>query len=116
MEFNGFQDLKVWQKAHQLVLEIYKITKTFPEEEKYCLVNQIRRSSISISANIAEGYRKSKKDFKRYLEISMASLEETKYHLILSKDLFYLNSKNFEELFGLSNEVGKMLNGLKNSF
>ncbi|MCA9406284.1 MAG: four helix bundle protein [Candidatus Omnitrophica bacterium] len=98
-----------------MVLEVYKITKVFPGEEKYCLVNQIRRSVISISSNIAEGYMKSRKDFIRYLDISRGSLEETKQHLILSYDLNYINKEQYQQLFNLSEDVGKMLYGLRSS-
>ncbi|OGX08495.1 MAG: hypothetical protein A2Z88_04835 [Omnitrophica WOR_2 bacterium GWA2_47_8] len=109
---NTFQDYQVWQKAHKLVLEIYKVTKDFPDSEKFGLVAQVRRSSSSICANIAEGYRKSTKDFIRYLDIAQASLEETKYHLILCKDLLYCSEDVFNELFVKTEEVGKMLQGL----
>lgn len=112
MKINSFQDFIVWSKGHTLTLEIYKLTKSFPDEEKFGLSNQIRRSSASICANIAEGYKKSRKDFLRFLEISEASLEEIKYHLILSKDLGYCSAEHFKRLFDLSEEVGRMLNGL----
>lgn len=107
-----FQDLKVWVKSHELVLEIYKITKTFPEEERFGLISQVRRSASSISANICEGYKKSRKDFLRFIDIAQGSLEETKYHIILSKDLGYLESQDFTRLFSLSEEIGLMLNSL----
>ena len=112
MKINNFQDLKVWNKAHILVSTIYKLTKTFPEEEKFGLVTQIRRSVISICANMVEGYMKSRKDFLRFLEISRGSLEETKYHLILSKDLGYCSVAEFNDRFGQAEEIGKMLYGL----
>jgi four helix bundle protein len=112
MNIVSFQDLKVWQKAHDLTLNIYKVTRNFPMEEKFGLTNQIRRSTSSICANITEGYRKSRRDFVRYLDISMGSLEETKYHLLLSKDLDYLNKEKFIELTQLAEEIGKMLNRL----
>jgi len=112
MKIEGFQKLKVWQKAHNLVLKIYKLTETLPDKEKFCLSNQIRRSSVSICANIAEGQKKSKKDFLRFLDISQGSLEETKYHLILCRDLGYCNTSDFEKISDLSDEVGKMLCGL----
>ena len=114
MTARNFEELQVWQKGHRMVLNIYKITKSFPEEEKFGLISQIRRSGVSICANIAEGYKKSTKDFIRYLEISEGSLEETKYHLILSKDLEYCTSSQFKELYEKAEEVGKMLNGLIN--
>lgn len=112
MKINNFQDLIVWQKSHDLVLQIYKETKSFPEEEKFGLISQIRRSAVSICANISEGYMKSSKDFVRFLEIARGSLEETKYHLILSKDLAYLEISRFNKLFSLSEEIGKMLHAL----
>lgn len=107
-----FEDLKVWQKSHKLVLEIYKETKRFPMDERYGLVSQMRRSSVSICSNIAEGYKKSTKDFVRFLDIAQGSLEETKYHLILSRDLDYLDKDRFNMFFGSAEEVGLMLNGL----
>ena len=86
----SFEDLIVWQKAHQLVLSIYKSTKGFPKTEMYGLVDQIQRSAVSVAANIAEGFRKRSKAEKRhYLNIAHGSLEETRYYLILSKDLGY---------------------------
>lgn len=105
-----FQDLVVWQKAHQLTLEIYRITKHFPKEEMYGLVSQMRRCAVSVPANIAEGYKKrGKLDKARFFNISEGSLNEIKYYLILSKDLNYLNSE-FNELNQLSEEISKILN------
>ncbi len=109
---DGFRKLKVWEKAHALVLEVYMLTRKFPEEERFCLTNQIRRSVVSISANIVEGYRKSRKDFLRFLDIAQGSLEETKYHLLLSKDLGYFDVSTYSRLLNLSNEIGKMIYGL----
>ena len=114
MKINSFQDLTVWMKAHRLVLGIYKMTKEFPTEERFGQASQIRRSAVSICANIAEGYMKSRNDFLRFLDIARGSLEETKYHLILSKDLNYCSLDQFNELFLLSDEVGKMLYALRN--
>jgi four helix bundle protein len=88
-----FTELIFWQKAHQFVLDVYKATKSFPKEELFGLTSQLRRAAGSIPANIAEGYKKkSKADKLRFLNISEASLEETKYHLILSNDLGYFAS------------------------
>jgi len=108
MQIRNFKDLKVWGKAHQLVIGIYSVTKHFPEGEKFGLVNQLRRSAVSICANIVEGYTKSRKDFVRYLNIARGSLEETKYHLLLSKDLNYFCSKEYTKLWEQSDEIGKM--------
>ena len=110
-----FCELKVWQKAHKLVLGIYKLSKSFPEEEKYGLVSQMRRSAVSINANIAEGYMKGKNEFLRYLEIARGSLEETKYYFILSNDLGYCDDPQINALSELADEVGRMLFHLKRS-
>lgn len=83
-----FRDLKVWQTPHKLVLEIYKITKNFPKEEKFGLIPQIRRSASSIPTNIVEGFkRRSDKEYGYFLNIADSSVEESKYHLILAHDL-----------------------------
>lgn len=112
----SFQEIKAWQRAHRLVLEIYRITKKFPKEEIYCLTNQIRRAAVSIASNIVEGFkRKSFKDSDHFYNMSEGSLEETKYQLILSKDLGYISVEEFTKLFELAEEVGKTLNGWKKS-
>lgn len=111
-----FRDLIVWQKAHQLTLEVYEITKTFPIEERFGLTLQIRKSSSSVPTNIAEGHKKkSRKEYLHFLNTADCSLEETKYQLILSKDLKYLKENDFERLFDLSEEVGRMLFSLQKS-
>lgn len=112
MKFRGFEDLVVWQKGHALVLDIYQLTKYFPQDEKFGLSSQLRRSAVSVCANIVEGNKKSKKEFLRYLDIAFASLEETRYYLILSKDLQYCSFDEFQRLSVLSEEIGKMINGL----
>ena len=111
-----FSKLQVWNKAHLFVLEIYKISKNFPSEERYRLVDQLCRSASSIATNIVEGNtRSSKKDFARFIEISQGSLEETKYHLLLARDLGYLEPVDFESLIMRANEIGRMLSGLSKS-
>ncbi len=113
MPVKTFQDLQVWQKAHRLVLFTYEITKTFPREEQYGLVGQLRRAAASIPANIAEGYKRSgSNDYARFINVADASLEETKYHLILARDLSYITPDRYYEAFALCDEVSKMLNGL----
>ena len=103
----SFQDLIVWQKAHQFVLSAYRFTKEFPKEEMYGLTSQFRRSAVSIPANITEGFKKrGKADKVRYLNIAQGSLEESRYYLILSKDLGYGDSS---ELLTLLAEVSKLL-------
>lgn len=111
-----FKELKVWQKAHLLVLEIYRVTKDFPGEEKFALVSQLRRSATSIATNIVEGNkRKTRKDYLYFLNLADSSLEETKYHLMLSRDLNYIGQQVFDNAFQKCNEIGKMLFGLQRS-
>ena len=111
-----FRDLLAWQKAHALVLEVYKVTKQFPSEEKFVLVPQIRRSASSVPTNIVEGYKKrGQKEFLRFLNMSDGSLEETKYHLILGHDLGYIKSTEYNRLIQMCNEVGRLLSGLQRS-
>jgi four helix bundle protein len=102
-----FQDLLVWQKSHLLVLSIYALTKRFPAEELYGLVSQLRRAAVSIPANIAEGFRrKGGADKARFLNMAQASLEETRYYLILARDLNYADCT---EVISLLEEVSKLL-------
>ena len=111
-----FRDLIVWQKAHLWVLQIYKITKSFPSEEKFGLASQLRRSAASVPTNIVEGYkRKSRKEFLHFLNMADSSLEETKYHLLLARDLGYVEESEFMQLSDLCDEVGRMLSGLQRS-
>lgn len=105
--------LLVWQKAHELVLNIYDITKRFPKDEQFGLTSQIRRAAVSIPSNIVEGKaRGSNKDFKRFLLIARGSLEETKYQLLLAKDLKYIDENKYKEIFNIADEVGRLLGGL----
>ena len=110
---NNFHELIVWQKTHKLALHIYQITKTFPRDEQFGLTSQIRRSSVSVSSNIAEGFeRKSSKDFCHFLVIARGSVSEVQAQLMLAKDLEYIDSKEFSQIYELSIEVHKMINGL----
>ena len=85
-----FEDLVVWQRAHQFVLAVYRVTRAFPREEVYGLTSQFRRAAVSITANIAEGFKKrGKADKLRYLNIAQGSLEECRYYVILTRDLEY---------------------------
>ncbi|MFC0185663.1 four helix bundle protein [Pseudarcicella hirudinis] len=95
-----FRKYTVWEQGHKLVLELYRITKTFPAEEKFGLTSQIRRSGISIPTNIAEGCGKpSEKDFARFLGISFGSCQEIEYLMLLARDLDYLNEANYDSIF-----------------
>ncbi len=105
----SFKELIVWEKSHQFVLKVYKATEAFPKAEMYGLTSQFRRASVSIAANIAEGYKKKgTKDKLRYFNIAQGSLEECRYYIILSKDLNYI--ANEKELNDLIEEVSKLLN------
>lgn len=96
---NNFQELLVWQKAHQFVLMVYNTTRTFPEWEKFRLCSQFERAAVSIAANIAEGYRRlSRTDKLRMMNIAQGSLEECRYYIILSKDLGYIDENRFKEM------------------
>jgi four helix bundle protein len=103
----SFQDLIVWQKAHQFVLSVYRHTKNFPREELFGLTSQFGRAAISAPANIAEGFKKrSRTDKARFMNISQGSIEECRYYLILSKDLGYGDNRT---LMSQLEEVSKLL-------
>jgi len=107
----SFTNLSVWQKAHGLVLFIYKITKQFPSEEKFGLTAQFRDAGISIAANIAEGFkRRHKKDKLHFYNIAQGSLEECRYYFILSKDLAYINNLTFQEGMDILEIASRLLN------
>jgi four helix bundle protein len=111
-----FKELNVWRKAHVLVLDVYRTTKSFPLEERYGLTNQLRKSAASIPTNIAEGCgRDSNPDFARFLSIAAGSASETEYHLLLALDLEYLSSPDHVRLNGLVVEVKKMLDSFRRS-
>lgn len=94
-----FEDLLIWSKSHGITVEIYKITKYFPKEELFCITNQIRRSSLSIENNIAEGFgRKTKKDFSHFLYMALGSLYETKSMIHLSFELMYIKLEKYKEI------------------
>jgi len=108
-----WKDLLVWQKAHSLVIDIYKAVSHFPDTEKFCLSQQIRRSAVSIAANIVEGKsKKTDKEFTSFLFNSRGSLEETRYHLLLARDLGFINNEKYEDLENQSIEISYLLNRL----
>lgn len=105
-----FRELKVWEKAHSLTLAIYKATTLFPKDELYGLISQIRRACASIPANIAEGCgRGGDAELARFLQIAMGSASELEYHLLLARDLGFLNSSDYERLTSEVTEVKRML-------
>ena len=110
-KIRSFEDLEVWQKSHAMVLSLYKITAEFPKEERFGLTSQLRRAAVSVPANIAEGFtRRSLKDKIHFYNIAQASLHETKYYLILARDLGFMSPKH--DLWALSDEIGRMIHGL----
>lgn len=103
----SFEELVAWQKAHQLTLEIYRLTKSFPKEELYGLTSQIKRAATSVPSNIAEGFqRRGKADKCKFFNIAQASLEEARYQLILARDLDYADTSTAMKL---ADETGKLL-------
>ena len=106
-----FKDLKVWNKAHKLVLKLYAITRGFPQEERFGLTSQLRRSIASVPTNIAEGCgRDGQKELARFMRISAGSASESEYLILLAKDLQYIDHTAFKELDTEVNEVKRMLN------
>jgi four helix bundle protein len=111
-----FENLEVWQKSKELVLSIYELTSTFPTEEKFGLVSQLRRASVSVSSNIAEGStRWSRQDQARFYEISYSSLMEVLNQLILSRDLGFITETQIDEVRIKLDAVSRMLNALYQS-
>lgn len=102
-----FEDLIAWQKAHQVVLDTYRLTGSFPKSELYGLTSQMRRAAVSVPANIAEGFtRMSKADKAKFMNIAHASLEELRYFFILAKDLSFTQENELNEP---CLEVGRLL-------
>lgn len=109
-----FEDLRVWQKSHQLTLDVYKVTKNFPQDERYGIISQMRRAAVSVPANISEGFRKkTTKDKLNFYNIAHGSLDELKYYVILSKDLNYIEQS--DSLRVAIEDISKMLYGLSKS-
>ncbi|MCG8412383.1 MAG: four helix bundle protein [Bacteroidales bacterium] len=112
---HNFKELIIWQKARELVKEIYIVVNLFPDDEKFGLISQIKRASVSIPANIAEGAgRNSDKDFTRFLSIANGSSYELETLIILSLDLKYLNKSEFEIIIDRIKEIQKMIYSFKN--
>ena len=111
MAIERFDQLEVWQQAHEFVLGIYRLTAAFPNEERFGLVSQMRRAAVSIRANIAEGFkRRGLKDKIHFYNIAQGSLEEVRYYLRLSLDLGYATKT--DSLNELADQVARMLHGL----
>jgi four helix bundle protein len=111
-----FTELKVWRESHKLSIEIYENTKKFPVDEIYGLTSQIRRASVSITSNIAEGFgRTTAKDRQRFYDIANGSMYELKSQLILAKDLGYISENQFNKIAEQANNSHKLLHGLLRS-
>jgi len=110
------EELEVFKNGHNLTLNIYKISKKFPAEEKFSLVQQIRRSAASVCTNLMEGsHGLGRKEFRQFVGIAKGSAGELKYHLLLAKDLGYLPEEQFAVLRSEAEKISKMLNGLAKS-
>jgi len=117
MSISNYENLIVFKKAHEIVLAVYQLIQKFPEDQKYLLSKQLFRSISSVPANIAEGFgRSSNKDKRRFIIISRGSAEESKYHLLLAKDLNFINTSEYEILVSEITEVIKILNKFEQKF
>jgi four helix bundle protein len=116
MIYKSFEEMPVWQKAMELAVKIFNLTENLPRKEDYGLTSQIRKSSLSVSGNIAEGFgRKHTKDKLNFYYHSRGSLAETKSHLIYGRKVGYFNKEDFEDLLNFIEEIWKELNSLINS-
>ena len=107
----SFENVLAWQKAHTFVLNVYSITRSFPEEERFGLTSQFRRAAVSIEANIAEGYKKlSKADKLRFMNIAQGSVEECRDYILLARDLGYYDENAFLLLHQQIENTSKFLN------
>ncbi|HLA28971.1 MAG TPA: four helix bundle protein [Syntrophales bacterium] len=116
MSIKSYRDLEVWQKAMELVVECYQITKCFPVKEVYGLASQLQRAAVSVPANIAEGRsRRHNKEFIQYISIAYGSLAELETHIEIAKRLGYIVADSAVELINKTSTIGRMLNGLRRS-
>ncbi len=115
-EIKEFYDLDVWKTGHKLVIDVYQVTKTFPREEIYGLVSQIRRAASSITANIAEGFsRYHYRDKIKFYYNARGSVSEVQNFLLIAFDLDYIDRETHQLLFAKANDVSKMINGVVRS-
>ena len=116
MPIKDFKEIFVWKKSHELTLLVYQLTKKYPKDELFALVNQTRRAVVSIPSNIVEGFkRKGKQDDWHFCNIAQASLEEVRYQLLLARDLGYISEDDFNKADQLALEVGKLMHLWMNS-
>ena len=116
MSARNYRDLLAWQRAMDFVVLVYQVTSGFPSDERFALTSQLRRSSVSVPSNIAEGEgRFSKADFKRFLSIAHGSLREAETQLMVASRLSYINQSVTQSALELAGEVGRLIRGLSNS-
>ncbi len=109
----SYKDLTVWQRAYQLCLAVYKVTKEFPKEEQYWLISQIRRAAVSVPSNIAEGHgRKTRVEYIHFLYVAYGSICELETQVLLTEDLNYVGNGSLESVKNDIGDVERMLNGL----
>jgi four helix bundle protein len=112
-KITSFSDLVAWQQAHQLALHIYKTSRQFPKNERFSLMDQMRRSAVSITSNIAEGFsRKTRYDKIWFYFVSKGSLTELQNQLLIAKDVKYISIEKFDKIARKTNRVHKLINGL----
>ena len=108
-----YRDLLVWQKSMDLVTQVYQVTRSFPKEETYSVIDQIRRCAISVPSNMAEGYgRQTTKDYIRHMQISRGSLYELQTQIEICYNINYLSKGDFDKIYELCREIERMLNSL----
>jgi len=113
MKITSFTDLNAWKEGHRLVLEVYKITKSFPTDERFGLIDQMRRCAVSITSNIAEGFsRRSKKEKAQFFYMALGSITELQNQLLIARDIKYISQEVFHELAEKTIVVSKLTNGL----
>ena len=113
MKIQSFTDLNAWREGHELVLSIYKITKVFPNEERYGLTDQMRRCTVSITSNIAEGFsRRTNKEKAQFFYMALGSVTELQNQLLIAKDINYIEKNKFKEIAEQTVTVSKLINGL----
>lgn len=112
-KIKNFTELNAWKEGHKLVLSVYKATDSFPKKETYILVSQMLRSSISVTSNLAEGFgRRNLKEKIQFYSMAQASLTELQNQLLISKDVGYVSSKRFTDIWDQSVVVHKLITGL----
>ncbi len=115
-EVRSYRDLLVWQRAMDLALGIYALSRSFPDSERFAMVSQLRRAAVSVPSNIAEGHaRSSTRDFLRFLSIASGSLAELETQLILAHRLDYVDQDRLDSTLVLAGETGRMIRGLQTS-